>query len=298
MPPTPRPTPTPRMAAHDTVHHAAISPAYGGGSSNKAVMGQSQMAGRQVKMGGAAVASNKNSIGGARSLAVGRGTGTAAASQQQQSSYNNNSGRVGAGMGTSMGGMSGTGGMGMGMGMMGGMNSLMMMGAMGGMGGGMMGSGPMSWIYSLNYFVTSVGHMASVVGMNSQALLAAYHNAYVSVNNLILRVRTSEMRRILQRKCRRSRLFRFLFVMACSAVVGTALKVVHSYWDYLTRARLPYSPSGYGSGYGAGAGGYGGGGVGGAYGGSYLQNNFGAYGGTGYGAGAGQRAVVPAIQDL
>ncbi len=175
-------------------------------------------------------------------------------------------------------------GMGMGMGM--GMNSLSMLslGAMGGM--GMASSGPLSWIYSLNYFITSVGHMANIVGMNSHAIMAAYHSAYASLMEIITRVRTSEIRRILQRKCRRSRLFRYLFIVACSGLCGAALKVVHLYWGYLTQARLPYSygGSGYGSGYGGS--GYGGS----AYGGSGY--------GYGYGGGQGQRAIAPAAPDM
>ncbi len=166
-------------------------------------------------------------------------------------------------------------GMGMGMGM--GMNSLSMLslGAMGGM--GMASSGPLSWIYSLNYFITSVGHMANIVGMNSHALMAAYHSAYATLKDIITRIRTSELRRILQRKCRRSRLFRFLFIAACSGLCGAALKVVHLYWGYLTQARLPYS--------------YGGGGYGG-----YGGSGYGGYGGYGYGGA--QRAIAPAAPDM
>jgi len=145
---------------------------------------------------------------------------------------------------------------------------------MGGLGGG---SGLMSWIYSINYFITSVGHMASVVGMNSHALLAAYKNAYNTIQEVIARIRTSELRRVLQRKCKRSALLRFLFVAGCSTLCGAALKVIHSYWGYCETRRLGHALeggagsvvpgySGYvGAGYGAGAG-AGARGVGGAFG--------------------------------
>jgi hypothetical protein len=169
-------------------------------------------------------------------------------------------GTMGSSMGGSIGGgmNSMSGGMGGGMG---GMNSMNMssMGMMSMMGMGMMGaggaqSGPLSWIYKLNYLVVSCGHMASIIGMNSHAILATYHSALLSVNTFISRVRTSELRRVIQRKCKRSRLLRFLLIIAVSAAVGGALKVVQKHWAQLMGAAQAHQ--GYGGGYGGGGGGY------------------------------------------
>ena len=186
---------------------------------------------------------------------------------------------------------SGYGGMGMG-GMGGSMGMMGMMSMMPFMGGGMGGGGPMSWIYSLNYFVSSVGHMMALVGMNSQALMGVYHNAFSSYQQIVQRVKTSEIRRIIQRKCKRSRLFKFLFTTAVAGLVGAAVKVVQAYIGYQSRARLtngPYGASsgGYGS-YGGSNGGYGGyGGQGQHSSGSYGYGGNSGYGGGGYGGHSG-----------
>lgn len=144
------------------------------------------------------------------------------------------------------GGGMGMGSMGMGMGSMSSLGMLSMMGM--GMGGIGAGSGPLSWIYSINYFITSVGHMVSVLGMNSHALLRAYQAAHTAILGLVTHIRTSEMRRVLQRKCKRSTLLRFLFVAGCSTLCGAALKILHLYWSYFRTGRIGYAAGGAGLG--------------------------------------------------
>lgn len=189
-------------------------------------------------------------MNGASNMALNRQQLTNDLPQNQNAITNGLQGNYGGYRG-SYGGAYG-GNMGMGSLGMSSMSSLGMLSMMG-MGMGSLGaqSGPLSWIYSLNYFITSIGHMATVLGMNSHALLAAYQSAYAGLHSIITRIRTSEMRRVIQRKCKRSSLFRFLFIAACSTLGGAALKIIHTYWGYFSNARLGYAGSGYsGSSYG------------------------------------------------
>jgi len=138
------------------------------------------------------------------------------------------------------GGYGGYGGMGMGMGMGMGYGG---MGGMGYYGGGMMNpmmgilSGPLSLIYSINYLIGSLGQIMELLGMNSQALLQTYRTAYDAYIRVVEQIRTSETRRWLQRKCKKSALLRFLLVTASCAVVAAAMRVLGSYLSW-RRARM------------------------------------------------------------
>jgi hypothetical protein len=164
------------------------------------------------------------------------------------------------------------------MGGMGGMNNsmssmnLMNMSSMGMMGMGMMGgmtqSGPLSWIYKLNYFVMSIGQMGAIIGMNSQALINTYNSLRNNLLNIINKIRTSEIRRIIQRKCKKSKLLQFLFVIACGGLFGGILKVIQTYWNQLKNVNVGGGSVYGGGGYGGGYGNYGGGS---SYGGAFSR---------------------------
>ena len=100
--------------------------------------------------------------------------------------------------GMGMGGM-GMGGMGMGGGMYGGMGSMYGMGMGMGMspmmmGGGMM-SGPMSWIYSLQAIVHSIGYAINVVGMNSHMLYHLFNQIWGMVIHATEFIKKSSFRK-------------------------------------------------------------------------------------------------------
>ena len=162
--------------------------------------------------------------------------------------------------------MSSAGGGGYGMGgAMSSMNSMNMlnMSSMGMMGMGMMGgagaqSGPLSWIYKLNMFVMSIGQMTSMIGMNSQAFISLYQHVRATASTFITRIRTSELRRIIQRKCKKSKLLRFLLIIAISGLFGGAMKLLQAYWQQVVGVAQQHGGyGGYGSaGYGS-AGSYG-----------------------------------------
>ena len=116
--------------------------------------------------------------------------------------------------------------MGMGMGMMG-MNPMM----------GIL-SGPMSLIYSLNFFIASLGQIMEVLGMNAHVIINLYRTTYEAYRQIVERIRTSESRRWLQRKCKKSRLLRWLLIVASCAVVGSAVKVVQFYVEWRRRRMI------------------------------------------------------------
>jgi hypothetical protein len=123
-----------------------------------------------------------------------------------------------------MGGMSGMGGMGgmygMGMGMSMGMFPMM---------SGMLGNGLISRLYSIQYMVQSLTYMWHMASMNSHLLVQGYHDALKRYNEILMQIRTSEFRRVIQRKCKKSRLFQFLFVLASSALAAAAVKLIQYY---------------------------------------------------------------------
>lgn len=85
--------------------------------------------------------------------------------------------------------------------------------------------GPLYFIQNINYFVMSIGHFFDLIGMSSHALLETLRSFIALLKQLEMKIRTSEFRRWLQRKSRKSRLLRFLFVIA-----STALSIQISKW--------------------------------------------------------------------
>jgi hypothetical protein len=137
------------------------------------------------------------------------------------SGYGVGAGGYGGGMGgSSMGGMYG---MGMGMGMMGGMFPMM---------SGMLGNGLISRLYSLQYTVQSVTYMWHMAQMNSHVIVQAYYDSLERFNSILMAIRTSEFRRVIQRKCRKSQLFRLLFMLAASALCAAAVKLLQYVFCY------------------------------------------------------------------
>lgn len=85
------------------------------------------------------------------------------------------------------------------------------------MGGGML-SGPMHLIYSINYFIMSLGQVCEMVGISAQSIVQLARTAVSALGQLEVTVRQSELRRWMQRKCRRSRALRLLFMLAAMAL--------------------------------------------------------------------------------
>jgi hypothetical protein len=113
------------------------------------------------------------------------------------------------------GGMYG-GGMGMGMGMM---------GMMGGYPNAFL-MGPMMFINNINYFIMSIGQIMTMLGMNSQAIMQMYHNLVQMIHQLEIAIRQSAFRRWLQRKCKKSKIFRFIIVMSSVAIVASTTRLL------------------------------------------------------------------------
>ena len=128
---------------------------------------------------------------------------------------------------------------------------------------GMLGNGIVSQLYSLQYTVQSLTYMWHMAYMNSHTVVQGYHRALESYKDIVMKIRTSEFRRVVQRKCRRSKLFQFLFVVASSALFAAAIKLIQYYLSAGPRNGLltNFSSFGAGSGYGVGGayGGYSGG---------------------------------------
>lgn len=117
-----------------------------------------------------------------------------------------------------MGGMGAMGlgyssyGMGMGMPMGMGFNPLMM--------------GPMAFLTNINYMVMSVGQVISMLGMSSSVFVGMFESLVHTFRQLEVLVRRSPVRQWFQRKCKKSGAFRFIVVVTCMAIVGTASKLV------------------------------------------------------------------------
>lgn len=94
-----------------------------------------------------------------------------------------------------MGGMGYYGGMGYGIGGMGGM------------------MGPMGMIYSINYFISTIGQFASMLGMSTHAVTHLLCMARESLVKLEKTVRQSEFRRWLQKKSEKSSMFRWAVII-------------------------------------------------------------------------------------
>mmetsp|Transcript_21270 Transcript_21270/g.35628 ORF Transcript_21270/g.35628 Transcript_21270/m.35628 type:complete len:278 (+) Transcript_21270:134-967(+) len=132
---------------------------------------------------------------------------------------------MGYGGGYGTGTMYGMGGMGYGGGMMGyGMGYGM---------GGMMG-GPMAILYSINYFIAMIGQLTAMLGMSSQAVWHLFGIAKEALIKLEKIIRTSEFRRWLQRKSRKSPLLRYLFVVSSMLLTSQVIRLAR----YLIESQL------------------------------------------------------------
>lgn len=130
-------------------------------------------------------------------------------------------GGYGGGAGGPYPGFSGSAGMGAMMGM----SSMMGMYGLGSMGG------PLSWLYSLNYFISSLGIMYEWLGMNSHAIIQLYHSTIQSVRRVIMIVRQSGFRRWLQQKSRQSVVLRFLFIAVTMGIASQVMNLVRLIWN-------------------------------------------------------------------
>jgi len=79
--------------------------------------------------------------------------------------------------------------------------------------------------------------------MNAQTIMHLYRTTFDAYRNIVERIRTSDARRWLQRKCKKSQLLRFLLVAASCAVVGSAVKVVTFYLDWRRRKLITVGPT-------------------------------------------------------
>lgn len=138
---------------------------------------------------------------------------------QNQNTNNMNGGRYGGMYGGGMnGGYGGYGGgmYGMGMGM--GMSPMMM--------------GPFSWIYSLNNMIHSIPMMMDVLGMNSQMLLKILNQVYAMLTNICKMIKTSQFRRFLQQKSKRSKVLRVIFIVVSMGLASQAVRLVKLLIEY------------------------------------------------------------------
>jgi len=126
----------------------------------------------------------------------------------------------GMGMGGGMGGMGGMGmgsmGMGMGMGGMGGMG-------LGGMGG--MGS-HFGWIYSLQSAMYSLGALMEFAGMATQGVMHLSRQLYYKFHQFRYLVMHSETRKWIQRKCKKSRILRWVLMFVVMTFTHQAIRLV------------------------------------------------------------------------
>jgi|EP01040_Poterioochromonas_malhamensis_P001180 hypothetical protein len=89
--------------------------------------------------------------------------------------------------------------------------------------------GPLYFIQNITYFMMSIGHMFDLVGVSSQALLETLRAFMALLKQIEMKIRTSQFRRWLQRKSKKSKILRFIFVlfsMALSIQLSKWMKVL------------------------------------------------------------------------
>ena len=91
--------------------------------------------------------------------------------------------------------------------------------------GGMMG-GPFSFIYSLNYFVSSFAQGISMLSANSFMVYQLFHTVQNALKDLEIAIRRSAFRRWLQRKSRKSAVLRYLFVFSSMVITSQLLRIL------------------------------------------------------------------------
>ncbi len=87
-------------------------------------------------------------------------------------------------------------------------------------------NGPMNFIYSVNYFIGILSQMYHMVGMNAHVAVHLFQSTSMLLLKLENVVRTSEFRRWIQRKSKKSAVLRYLFVLSSMAIVGQVVRLV------------------------------------------------------------------------
>jgi hypothetical protein len=100
------------------------------------------------------------------------------------------------------------------------------MGPYGGYGMNSLYSGPMMYIQSFNYFIMSIGHFFDLIGVSSHALIEGIYAIGKMLKDLEMKIRTSEFRRWLQQKSKKSKLLRFLFILSSMAIAVQLSKLL------------------------------------------------------------------------
>jgi hypothetical protein len=130
-------------------------------------------------------------------------------------------------------GMGGYGGMGYGMYGMG----------YGGMGYGGMGMlmGPMAWINSINYLFMTVHQLVGMLGMNSHLFVNMVKGLSLSLQRFEATIRQSSFRFWLQQKSKKSKLLRFIFVLASMALAAQGARFFRDALMHITKSYLGQS---------------------------------------------------------
>lgn len=125
---------------------------------------------------------------------------------------------MGTPMGSSMGSSMGAYPLGM---MLGGMSMGM---------SGMMNNSLFSWLYSINYFLTSIAMLFDVNSPMYMVFCQLYTNVRMSVHRLVTIIRSSAIRRWLQRKSRQSNVFRVIIILISMAIASQSVKLVRLFY--------------------------------------------------------------------
>jgi hypothetical protein len=123
-----------------------------------------------------------------------------------------------------------------------GMHMPYMMGMGMGMGGSVGGGGnnPIAWIYSINQMIYSVSYALDMIGMNSQAIQLLFHRLFQLYIDIVKYVKQSKVRKWLQEKSKKSKLFR-IFIIVTSMVMTFQIVKLHKF--YHTKSRKTISDS-------------------------------------------------------
>lgn len=95
-----------------------------------------------------------------------------------------------------------------------------------GMGYGMQGAGPLSWMYTLSQLVNVVGQLHAMVSMNAHALSHMYHQLIENINTFYNVLKNTKVRRWLQRKSKKSKLFRYILIFLSAVITAKAVYLI------------------------------------------------------------------------
>ena len=103
---------------------------------------------------------------------------------------------------------------------------------------GMMNNSLFSWLYSINYFITSIAMLFDVNSPMYMVFCQLYTNVRMSVNRLVTIVKSSAIRRWLQRKSKQSKVLRVVIILISMAVASQSIKLVRLlYHEFLLHQR-------------------------------------------------------------